>query len=155
MDEYARNLFVSFRARIRAHHSPVWAFDTMKPSAKVKSAPPICGVGGGAYSREISSHAYAPVIIRKNRVKRDVASQFILCTTCADEVRPNDFQSARQDYVGKNGEVPCAAGRPRAKTVSHQVKWNNYVHSSIADGRATLTSVVAEKALAKIEEHDR
>jgi hypothetical protein len=125
----------------------------MKATSNIKAAPPMCGVGGGQYSRDLSSHAYSPVIFRKSKVKRDTQSQFLLCSTCSNEVKLHERQSNRVLLHGSAGEVPNAMGKPRTKTVLNQVRWNNYVHSKIkVVKKPTLTGDVASMALARIQE---
>ena len=84
----------------------------MKATSKVLTAPPICGVGGGAYSRSISTHEYAPQIHRKQKVKRDIGSQFLLASCCSDKIRSGDRQSSRT-----SGNVANAVGKAKDKCV--------------------------------------
>ena len=134
----------------------------MKATSKVKSAPPICGVGGGAYSRSISAHEYSPQIYRKQKVKRDMSSQFLLASCCPDEIRLEDRQSSRL-----SGEVPNAVGKAKGKCILAQVKWSNPQKLSrkekvlkikgdtLTDGKArTALRILAARKLDKQREQE-
>lgn len=122
----------------------------MKATSKIKTAPPQGGVGGGAYSREISSHVYAPQLFRKQRVKRDIGTQFLLASVCSDEVSMSHRQSNRIADDGTVLPVPNAVGKARAKSVGVTQKWNNYVHSSITPDSTILDGRKAVKIMEKI-----